>query len=218
MKDLIEQIAFEARESEYVDAKSGVSARLTISAYENLVGATERRLLKTGESETFTRVSDLVGVIPSITGKVELVYEGEQEGAGIVAQNLVGKAIRKQFLNYFPDPEKIRKSKTAKNPYSKITDWFGEGNMVDVLYDISFKEYEKALKQVPGLEKLVDDHHKKADKNFKLFLMEFALHGLSEFSMLSKHQLERGMQFKDLLSSMFSMPGMEDDEGEEDNY
>ncbi len=220
MKDLIEQIAFEARESEYVDAKSGVSARLTISAYETLMSATERRLLITGEKETFTRVADLIGVIPSITGKVELVYEGEQEGAGIVAQNLVGKAIRKQFINYFPDPEKIRKDKESKNPYSQITDWFGEGNMVDILYDADFKEYEKTLNSIPGLQDLIERYHKKADKTFRLFLMEFALHGLSEYSMLSKHGLDRGMQFKDLLSSMFSMPGMpgESEEDEEDNY
>ncbi len=220
MKDLIEQIAFEARESEYVDAKSGVSARLTISAYETLMSATERRLLLTGEKATFTRISDLVGVIPSITGKVELVYEGEQEGAGIVAQNLVGKAIRKQFINYFPDPEKIRKNKETQNPYSKITDWFGDGNMVDIFYDASQKDYEKTLMGVPGLEDLINKYHKKSDKSLKLFLMEFALHGLSEYSMLSKHGLERGMQFKDLLSSMFSMPGMggDDSDDEDDNY
>ena len=102
VKDLIEQVAFEARNSEYVDAKSGVSARLTISAYENLISAAERRTLLSGESETFIRLADMVGVIPAVTGKIELVYEGEQEGAGIVAQNLLGKAIRTQFVQYFP--------------------------------------------------------------------------------------------------------------------
>ncbi|MEQ8581711.1 MAG: magnesium chelatase [Marinoscillum sp.] len=212
MKDLIEQVAFEARESEYVDAKSGVSARLTISAYENLISAAERRLLVNNEKKTFVRVSDLIGVIPAITGKVELVYEGEQEGPGIVAQNLVGKAIRKQFIHYFPDPESNRKQKEGKNPYQKITDWFGDGNMVDVLHDYSAGDYEQELMQIPGLEQLVSDQHGKQSKEFKLFLMEFALHGLAEYSMLSKHKLERGMQFKDLLSSMFSMPEGEDEE------
>lgn len=214
MKDLIEQIAFEARESEYVDAKSGVSARLTISAYETLVSAAELRLLKSGEKKTFTRISDFVGVIPAITGKVELVYEGEQEGPGIVAQNLIGKAIRNQFINYFPDPEAIRKSKDGKNPYKEITDWFGNGNIVDMVSDFSLQEYEKELTQIPGLEKLVVDTNGKQEKEFKLFLMEFALHGLAEYSMLSKHHLEQGMQFKDLLSSMFSMP--EGTENEDD--
>ncbi|MFT6867083.1 MAG: magnesium chelatase subunit I [Cyclobacteriaceae bacterium] len=214
MKDLIEQIAIEARESEYVDAKSGVSARLTISAYETLISAAELRLLKSGEKTTFTRISDFIGVIPAITGKVELVYEGEQEGPGIVARNLVGKAIRRQFITYFPDPEKIRKAKGEKNPYKAITDWFGEGNMIDILNEYTLKEYEKELMQVPGLEKLVTETNGKQDTEFKLFLMEFALHGLAEYSMLSKHHLERGMQFKDLLSSMFSMPeGPEEEEG-----
>ncbi|MFT6881400.1 MAG: magnesium chelatase subunit I [Marinoscillum sp.] len=212
MKDLIEQVAFEARESEYVDAKSGVSARLTISAFENLMSAAERRMLINKEAKTCVRVADFIGVIPAITGKVELVYEGEQEGPGIVAQNLVGKAIRKQFVQYFPDPEKIRKQKTTKSPYSEIVDWFGEGNMVDILHDYKAEEYEKELFQIPGLEKLVKDHHGKQPKEFIIFLMEFALHGLAEYSALSKHNIERGMQFKDLLSSMLSMP---DDSSEE---
>jgi magnesium chelatase subunit I len=69
MKDLIEQIAVEARKSEYVDEKSGVSARLTISAYENLISSAERRLYLNGEQNTVVRVSDLIGVIPAITGK-----------------------------------------------------------------------------------------------------------------------------------------------------
>ena len=102
MKDLIEQIAEEARHSEFVDEKSGVSARLTISAYENLISAAERRMYRNNESTTVVRISDLIGVIPAITGKVELVYEGEQEGAGLVAYNLIGKAIRTQFVDYFP--------------------------------------------------------------------------------------------------------------------
>ncbi len=212
MKNLVEQVAFEARESEYVDAKSGVSARLTISAYENLVSSAERRCLVNDENSTFARVSDFTGVIPAITGKVELVYEGEQEGPGIVAQNLVGKAIRNQFVEYFPDPEYIRKHKQDKNPYKEITDWFGEGNMIDLLHDYSLEDYKKELLQVPGLEQLVKDQHGKQEESFKLFLMEFALFGLAEFSMLSKHHLERGMQFKDLLSSMFSMPGPDDED------
>lgn len=212
-KDLIEQIAIEARSSEYVDPKSGVSARLTISAYENLLSAAERRALYNG-GRTSVRVSDLYGVIPSITGKVELVYEGEQEGPGIVAHNLVGKAVRTQFTNFFPNPEKIRKQKEG-NPYKTITDWFGNEHMLDLHNDFSNTEYEKALNQVPGLKKLVDDFHPGSDRDTKLFLMEFALHGLAEYSMLSKHQLTNGLQFKDLLSGMFTMPGPPDDDDDD---
>ena len=211
-KDLVEQIAFEARESEYVDAKSGVSARLTISAYENLISAAERRALINGEKETYIRISDFIGAIPAITGKVELVYEGEQEGPAIVANNLVGKAIRNKFTDFFPNPETFRKHKD-KNPYSEITAWFSDGNEIDILNDLNNKDYETMLNNVPGLKKLIERYHKKSDTGLKMFLMEFALHGLSEYSLLSKKPLSHGTKFKDLLSSMFSIPepGDEDD-------
>jgi magnesium chelatase subunit I len=215
-KDLIEQIAIEARKSEFVDAKSGVSARLTISAYENLIAAAERRALINQEKSTVIRISDFVGVIPSITGKVELVYEGQQEGPGIVAQNLVGKAIRTQFVQYFPDPEKFRKQK-EKSPYKKISSWFGDGNSLDLLHDMPNSDYEKTLKSVPGLADLVNEYHKAQDISMKLFLMEFALHGLAEYSLISKHNLSSGLQFKDLLSSMFTMPTFDEDDTEEDD-
>lgn len=215
-KDLIEQIAFEARKSEFVDSKSGVSARLTISAYENLVAAAERRSFINQEKNATIRVSDFIGVVPSITGKVELVYEGQQEGPGIVAQNLVGKAIRSQFVNYFPDPDKFRKQK-EKSPYKKITNWFGDGNTIDLLHDMNQADFEKTLKAVPGLLDLVNEFHKGQDAAMKLFLMEFALHGLAEYSLISKHHLTAGHQFKDLLSSMFSPPSPDEDDSEEDD-
>jgi magnesium chelatase subunit I len=88
--NLLEQIIFEARESEYVDQKSGVSARMSISMLESLVSTAERRALINNETHTTTRLSDFMGVIPAITGKVELVYEGEQEGAAFVAEQLLG--------------------------------------------------------------------------------------------------------------------------------
>jgi magnesium chelatase subunit I len=214
-KDLIEQIAFEARKSEYVDAKSGVSARLTISAFENLVAAAERRSLVNGETSTQIRVVDFIGVVPAITGKVELVYEGEQEGPGIVAQNLIGKALRTQFLIYFPDPDKFRKQK-EQSPYKKIINWFSDGNTIDLLHNMTGPEFEKTLKSVPGLIELVNEFHKGQDAGTKILLMEFALHGLAEYSQISKHHLSSGLQFKDLLSSMFTLPrpGQEDDDDE----
>jgi magnesium chelatase subunit I len=217
-KDLVEQVAVEARKSEYVDAKSGVSARLTISAYESLMAAAERRTIINQEKFTAIRVTDFVGVIPAITGKVELVYEGEQEGPAIVAQNLVGKAIRAQFINYFPDPEKFRKVKD-KSPYKKITSWFSDGNTLDLFGDMTNQEYEKNLQKVPGLGELINEYQKAVDPATKLFMMEFALHGLAEYSMISKHYLSKGLQFKDLISGMFSVPkeGEGDDDAEEDD-
>ncbi len=199
--DLVEQIAIEARASEFVDEKSGVSARLTISALENLYSAAERRMLINGDKNTHIRIGDFGGTIPSITGKIELVYEGEQEGSGFVAQNLIGKAIRHQFDLYFPNPEKVRKQK--KSTYAEITNWFGTGIQLDLLSDADEKTYQSSLEKVPGLKELVENH---TNDSSKYLMMEFALHGLAEFSMLSKNTLEQGLEFKDLLSSMFTMP------------
>ena len=213
MKDLIEQIAIEARNSEYVDEKSGVSARLTISAYENLISAAERRLYINGEENTVVRISDLLGAIPAITGKVELVYEGEQEGAGLVAYSLIGKALRTQFTQYFASPEQKKKDKEG-NPYVLPLSWFGEGHHLDLLHSDSDKTYKTALHQVPGLENIVVQSIPELAEREKEFFMEFLLHGLAEYSQLSKKALDTGLQFKDLFSSMFDMG--EEDEDEED--
>lgn len=210
-EDLIEQIAIEARNSEYVDAKSGVSARLTITAYENLFSAVERRALLYNEKIAYVRVSDFWGIIPSITGKIELVYEGEQEGPAKVAQILIGKAIRSQFPLYFPDPEKFKRDRDG-GPYQKIVNWFARGNHLDLLNELPALEYERLLRSVPGLEDLVKKYHSRVHGPEKLFLMEFALHGLAEYSFLSKHLLESGLRFKDLLSSMLPSEDDEDDE------
>jgi len=223
VRDLVEQIAIEARKSEYVDAKSGVSARLTISAFENLVSGAERRMLINREKEAGIRIADFAAVIPAITGKVELVYEGEQEGPAIVARNLVGKAIRERFLTYFPDPEKSRKQK-ATSPYRKVIDWFNEGKIVDLLSDLSSEEYERRLQSVGGLEQLVRDLHPDADPASVRLLMEFALHGLAEYSLIGRAPLTSGLRFKDLISGMFNPPVIDpslesddDDNGDADD-
>ncbi|CCG98869.1 Mg-chelatase subunit ChlI-like protein [Fibrella aestuarina BUZ 2] len=217
--DLIEQIAIEARQSEYVDAKSGVSARMTISAYENLLSAAELRTLLNSEKETYVRIADLYGVVPAICGKVELVYEGEVEGPVIVAQNLIGKALRTQFLNYFPNPEKAKKDKRG-NPYKKITDWFGDGNVMDLLNDLPNRDYESRLRTIDGLDDLVDQFHPRLSKEERLFMMEFALHGVAEYSLVGKKALDTGLQFKDLVGSMFDPTkhfGEEDEEEDDDD-
>lgn len=210
-KDLVEQIAIEARSSEYVDEKSGVSARLTISAYENLWSAAERRMLINSEAQTHIRIGDFWGILPSIAGKVELVYEGEQEGTAIVAQSLLGKSIRSLFLNYFPNPEQEKKSKN--NLYKQIIDWFGDGEHTDLLTNMSNQEYKNALHMVSGLDKLVKSKLPNLNESEHIFMMEFALHGLAEYSLISKQVLGKGLIFKDLLSSMLN--NMTDSEDED---
>lgn len=179
------------------------------------MSSVERRTLINKEEKGYVRIADFVGLIPSITGKIELVYEGEQEGPANVAHMLIGKAIREQFVHYFPDPKQVDK-KEGTNPFQTITQWFSKGEMVELFHDMTEKEYEEKLKSVNGLEALVDQYHPKAEKHEKLLLMEFVLHGLAEYSMLSKHNIEEGQTFRDLLSGMMNFGGEDEGfEGEE---
>jgi magnesium chelatase subunit I len=210
VKRLIEQVAFEARASEFVDKKSGVSARLTIAAYENAVSAAERRALINAEKQTQVWISDLVGIIPSITGKIELVYEGEQEGPYQVAYNLVEKSIRTTFGQYFPNPDTLKKKRgkdavAAENPYKSITRWFDAGNHLDVFFENKDADKIQLLYKVDGLHALVKKHYKAASESETALLMEFVLHGLSAYSLISKKVLDGKIEFKDLMGSMLNM-------------
>jgi magnesium chelatase subunit I len=230
VKRLIEQVAFEARGSELVDKKSGVSARLTISAFENAVSAAERRAIINNEKHTQAWITDLVGIIPSITGKVELVYEGEQEGPYQVAMNLVDKAIRSQFIQYFPNPEVLKKRKnpdnyrTSKpaqqekpeeNPYKPVIGWFDKGNNLDISFNTSDKDKTLLLYRVDGLHALVKKYFPHANEAQSALLMEFVLHGLASYSLISKKIFESKIEFKDLMGSMMNF-GSKDYEEEFD--
>jgi len=222
-KLLVEQIAMEARKSEYVDQKSGVSARLTISAYENLVSTAERRALKESVSKTTVRITDFIGVIPAITGKIELVYEGEQEGPLNVAYRLISQAIRTLFVQYFPDPQTFKKTgrvnqKVPPNPYQSIIDWFGQGNDLVMLQDENDEAHKQTLYKVNGLYAAVKQFYPKADEAQVTLLMEFLLHGLSEFSLISKKGVEKGgYSFGDILGSMMNMSNLGGHEDEEED-
>ncbi len=196
---LLEEISFAARASEYIDEKSGVSARLSISGMENLASTAERRMFINSEKSTIARITDFWGVIPAITGKVELVYEGEQEGPYQVAINIMNKTIKESFLKYFPNPEKVKRNE--RDPYGTIRMWFSSGQTVDLLNDSSDKDYQNKLNQVAGLEKLVNSI--KVPKAEKYLFMELALHGLAEFQIVSKEIVEQKLVFRDLLASMF---------------
>jgi len=207
---LIEQVSFEARSSELVDKKSGVSARLTISAYENALSAAERRSIINNEAQTQVWISDLTGIIPSITGKVELVYEGEQEGPYQVAYNLVEKAIRTIFADYFPNPETLKKkrNKVAEkedNPYKPITKWFDQGNNLNVFLETKDTDKVQLLYKVDGLFALVKKQYPSLNEMENALLMEFVLHGLSGYSLISKKVVDGKIEFKDLMGSMLNL-------------
>ncbi len=213
VKRLIEQVAFEARASEFVDKKSGVSARLTISAFENAVSSAERRAIVNNENNTHVWISDLVGIIPSITGKIELVYEGEQEGPYQVAMNLLDRAVRSQFVQYFPNPDTLKKRAPKKgeapqvvdNPYRSILNWFDKGNHVNVFFSTTDRDKINLLYKVDGLHALVKKHFPHANEKESALLMEFVLHGLSSYSLISKKILETSVEFKDLMGSMLNI-------------
>lgn len=222
VKRLIEQISFEARGSELVDKKSGVSARLSISAFENAVSSAERRAIMNKETLTQVWISDLVGLIPSITGKIELVYEGEQEGPYQVAMNLVDKAIRSQFIQYFPNPETLKKKRKESgddNPYRAIQSWFDKGNALNLLFQTKDEDKIHQLYKVDGLHALVKKYFKQANEKEAALLMEFVLHGLAAFSMISKKILESRIEFKDLMGSMLgNTTSYGDEEFNEDDF
>ena len=194
---MLETIAMNARNSEYVDAKSGVSARLSISAYENLVSSAERRAIRNGESHVTARIQDFWGIIPAITGKLELVYEGEQEGPRAVALKLFGETIQQTFLSIFPDP---RKQKGDRDTYGVVRAWFGGGNVLTLLSDSPDAEFASQLNEVGGLRKLAGSVD--VEGATPEILMELLLHGLTETEVLNRDQVDRQMNFKDLLAGM----------------
>jgi len=230
IKRLVEQVSFEARNNEYVDKKSGVSARLTIAAYENAVSSAERRAIMHNEKKTQVWISDLSGIIPSITGKIELVYEGEQEGPYEVALNLLNKSIRTQFVQYFPNPElaktkrnsgkKSADQKAPENPYKAITAWFDGGNHLDLFLDMKDADKIASLYKVDGLYGIVKKHFPQANEKEAALLMEFVLHGLSSYSLISKKMIDGKIEFKDLMGSIMNMGsmGFEDDDFNESDY
>ncbi|WP_100614866.1 magnesium chelatase [Confluentibacter citreus] len=203
-KDLLEQIVFEARESDFIDSKSGVSARLSITAFENLLSTAELRALKSGDETTTVRLSDFVGIIPSIIGKVELVYEGEQEGAAVVAYNLIGEAVKTLFEEFFPKIGKLKKQ-TEESPYDDIVSWFfNQKEGFELLDDINDKEYKMMLDAISPLDELLNEYQPDLEKDDLYFEKEFVLWALVEFKLLSKFRFAEGTQFKDPYGSFIS--------------
>jgi magnesium chelatase subunit I len=144
MAEMIERVAFEAREDKRVDRRSGVSQRLPISLLENVVSNAERRALVTREKGAVPRVSDLYAALPAITGKLELEYEGELQGAGAIAQDLIRRAAGATFA-----------ARVGGANVDDIVHWFDEGGALKISADERSETCLKGFSVVPGLIDLV---------------------------------------------------------------
>lgn len=200
-KDILEQISFEARKSEYIDHKSGVSARMSITAYENLISTAERRAILNNELETTIRFSDLIGMIPSITGKVELVYEGEQEGTSFVANHLISEATKTLFLSYFPKIEKLKKQDQV-TPYDEVLNWFFEADAFELSDEDTQESYSLALNSITPLRELILKYQPNVAEIDMPFLMEFVLWALVELKQLSRRKTASGLEYNDIYANL----------------
>jgi magnesium chelatase subunit I len=226
IREIVEEIGFQARRSEFVDQGSGVSARMSISAMENVVSNCERRALRTGEKRVVPRVCDIFAAVPAIAGKIELVYEGEREGVTAVARRMLGQAVQASFKRFFPDAyaSKPAKSKSARHGpgtkdaplddtvYKPVLDYFAKGARVEITDSMSSSEYARALDSVPGLREIAEKHLRPAEDELAL-AMEFVLEGLHQNSLIAREDLESAVSYKDMLKTMFE--SMESPRGEE---
>lgn len=205
---LIERIAFAAREDkDFVDPKSGVSARLPIAALELLASAAEARGLATGETAPQARLMDLDHVMPALIGKIELVYAGEQEGPVAVARLLIHRAIKTHFLNYFRDPYHKQSKNPEANPYHQVLSWFEEGNQLTLNDRLSDSDFLAALQQVPDITKVAracakDGAGVVVEGPEAAFWIELLLDGLATTGRLSKENLTDGFRYRDAMAEM----------------
>jgi magnesium chelatase subunit I len=224
--EIVEEMGFQARKSEFVDQNSGVSARMSISAMENIVSNCERRALRSGEKRAVPRICDLYAAVPAIAGKIELVYEGEREGVIAVARRILGQALQATFKRSFPDAYASRPAKTRhgrpgpgtkdapldETAYKPVLDWFARGSRVEITDAMSSAEYARALDQVPGLRAIAESNLKPVPDELPLS-MEFVLEGLHQNSLIAREDLDAAVSYKDMLKTMFE--SMETTRGEE---
>ncbi|MCB9769336.1 MAG: magnesium chelatase [Candidatus Omnitrophica bacterium] len=203
MREIAEQIAFEARESEYVDQGSGVSQRLAISLYETLHSAVEHRMVLQGSNKEIARMCDLFHCVPAMTGKMELVFKGEQEGLVTVSHRIIGQAIRRVFDKHYTPKRGLGPAKKIDSePFREVVIWFEKGNQVDLSDELPFNEYFSRLRKVEGLEKVTRDVLKPEDDLHLAAAMEFTLEGLVQHYLVSKKYDLDTVQYVDTVSDM----------------
>ena len=225
VRRIIEYVAFAARESELVDQSSGVSARMPISAIEILKSNLERRASILGSPFEYPRLADLAMILPAITGKVEMVYEGEQQGPEVVARTLIGEAVMRAYLQRFPGIERAGQSSRrrggheddsfdglyrgdaiADDPepasvdsslWEPIVEWFREGNQVTLSDEQPFGEYRDEMARVRGLREFVAANVTAENDYEEAFMMELVLEALHQTLRLSREDLDSTITFSE---------------------
>ena len=209
---LIEEAARAARGSEYVDAKSGVSARLTIAALEALRANVLQRGLLLKEARPLARMVDLPATLAAMTGKIELAYEGEQEGPLKVGWHVLGEAVKAVWAEKLPpvitaeeggraERGKGHKDEREAGPWKQLLAWFASGNVLKLSDRSATAQHEAALSAVPSLAKITDDLLSPPAAE-RVLWMEFIVEGLFHGGALAREDTARGLVYSDLLAHM----------------
>jgi magnesium chelatase subunit I len=179
IRELVEQIAFEARDDDRVDKHSGVSQRMPITVIESVLSNAERRALLTAEEEIVPRISDVYAAIPSMTGKMELEYEGEQIGASRIAKDLIKRAAGEIFEGYFVGID-----------FAQTVQWFEQGNNLRLADTASAKECKTLLDAVPELldTAVIPFEFKQSETAQLVAACEFVLEGLYAQNKISRNE------------------------------
>jgi magnesium chelatase subunit I len=179
IREVIEQIAFEAREDNHVDKHSGVSQRMSITVMESVVSNAERRSLLTHEEPIVPRIADVYAAIPSMTGKMELEYEGEQLGAHRIARDLIKRAAGEIFEGYFVGID-----------FSRTVQWFDEGNKLLLADTAPAIECVTLIEAVPDLLEtaLIPFEFDRTDSGRLVAACELVLEGLYAQNKISRNE------------------------------
>jgi magnesium chelatase subunit I len=179
IREIIEQIAFEARDDQRIDKRSGVSQRLPITVVESVISNAERRSLLTEEEEVVPRISDIYAAAPSMTGKMELEYEGEQIGAAKIARDLIKSAAGEIYEGYVVGME-----------FTEVVRWFDSGNNLRLADTASAAECMNLLEVVPELidTVLIAFDLQRSDAALTVSACEFVLEGLYARNKISRNE------------------------------
>ena len=184
IREVVEQIAFEARDDSHIDKHSGVSQRLPITVMETVISNAERRSLLTGDNPIVPRIADIYAAVPSMTGKMELEYEGEQLGANRIARDLIKRAAGEIFEGYFVGID-----------FSRAVQWFDEGNKLLLTDTASAEECRTLIEAVPELldTAMIPFAFSRSDSAQLVAACELVLEGLYAENKISRNE-EGGYQ------------------------